>query len=158
MNSEIYLQRTTADHADFQKLVIKLDKELAIRDGESHAFYHQFNKSKTLQHIVLAYSNKQVKACGALKHYSDKIVEIKRMFVQESDRGKGIASLVLKELENWAQELNYEKCILETGENQPEAINLYIKNNYSQIPNYGPYESIYTSVCFEKILSKIESS
>ena len=111
-----------------------------------------------MQHIVLAYSNKQAKACGALKHYSDKIVEIKRMFVQESDRGKGIASLVLKELENWAQELNYEKCILETGENQPEAINLYIKNNYSKIPNYGPYESIYTSVCFEKILSKIESS
>jgi len=152
LNKDIYLLRTTADNADFMKLVIELDKELAVRDGASHAFYHQFNKSKTLQHVVLAYIDNQVKACGALKQYSENIAEIKRMFVLEADRGKGIASLVLKELEGWAKELHFEKCILETGENQPEAINLYFKNNYLRIPNYGPYESIYTSICFEKIL------
>lgn len=152
MNNITTIRRTTAENREFQKLVLALDQELAIRDGELHSFYHQFNKSKTLQQVVLAFINNQAIACGALKQYTDNIVEIKRMFVLESQRGKGIASSVLTELETWARDLHYERCILETGINQPEAINLYKKNNYTIIPNYGPYQTAETSICFEKIL------
>ncbi|ULQ52864.1 GNAT family N-acetyltransferase [Flavihumibacter fluvii] len=74
------------------------------------------------------------------------------MFVPLDRRGKGIASLVLVELEKWSRELGYKKCILETGKNQPEAISLYGKNGYDIIPNYGQYKDIENSVCFEKIL------
>jgi hypothetical protein len=59
---------------------------------------------------------------------------------------------VLGELENWAREMNYAKCILETGWAQPEAISLYKKNLYDIIPNYGQYEGVALSVCFEKEL------
>ena len=48
-------------------------------------------------------------------------MEVKRMFVPLEKRGKGIGSIVLGELENWANELGYQKCILETGKKQPEA-------------------------------------
>ena len=74
------------------------------------------------------------------------------MYVLPPYRGKNIASKILQELEIWARELNYKKCILETGKKQPEAIRLYNKNNYSVIPNYGQYKNIENSVCFEKIL------
>ena len=47
-------------------------------------------------------------------------------------------------------ELSCEKCILETGKRQPEAIELYKKNGYRIIPNYGQYAGIENSVCFEK--------
>lgn len=104
-----------------------LDKELVIRDGELHSFYHQYNSLKVLDHVVVAYYNERAIACGALKKYHENSVEIKRMFVLESERGKGIASTILSELESWAKELKYERCILETGINQPEAINLYKK-------------------------------
>lgn len=144
--------RTTAENTDFQKLALALDQELALRDGELHSFYHQFNKSKALHQVVIAFINDQAIACGALKQYTKNTVEVKRMFVLESERGKGLASSVLFELEVWAKELHYERCILETGINQPEAINLYKKNNYIIIPNYGPYETAYSSICFEKIL------
>ena len=152
MNIRCSILRTIPDNKDFQNLTMALDKELAIRDGELHSFYHQYNSLKVLDHVVVAYYNERAIACGALKKYHENSVEIKRMFVLESERGKGIASTILSELESWAKELKYERCILETGINQPEAINLYKKNNYTTIPNYGQYENIYNSVCFEKIL------
>jgi len=79
-------------------------------------------------------------------------MEVKRMFVPLEKRGKGIASIVLKELENWARELGYKTCILETGIKQPEAITLYKKNNYALIKNYGQYAEVESSACFEKQL------
>jgi len=74
------------------------------------------------------------------------------MYVIPEKRNKGFASEVLKELENWALELSYNKCILETGKRQPEAISLYKKNGYSNIPNYGQYSGVENSVCFQKVL------
>ena len=81
-------------------------------------------------------------------------MEVKRMFTLPESRGKGIATKVLNELENWASELGYAKCMLETGKRQPEAVRLYQKNGYKQIPNYGQYINMDNSVCFEKLMSK----
>ena len=74
------------------------------------------------------------------------------MYTPPESRGKGVASKVLTELETWAAEMSYEKCILETGKKQPEAIGLYKKNGYMLIPNYGQYAEVENSVCFEKLL------
>ncbi len=90
--------------------------------------------------------------CGAIKKYSLNIMEVKRMFTLPEVRGKGIATKILTELEVWAKELSCEKCILETGKKQSEAIELYKKSGYTVIPNYGQYEQIENSVCFEKII------
>ncbi len=74
------------------------------------------------------------------------------MFVPEEFRGRNIAMSILKNLEEWAKDLSYHKCILETGDKMPEAIGLYKKSGYQQIPNYGQYENIENSLCFEKLL------
>ena len=75
------------------------------------------------------------------------------MFVPFEHRGRGIAKEIIKELESWAVELSFKRCILETGLKQPEAIALYTKSGYNSIPNYGQYQGMYNSVCFEKIVS-----
>jgi putative acetyltransferase len=144
--------RTNSDNKDFQKLVLALDADLRIRDGADHAFFAQFNKIDTIRNAVVAYDDETPVGCGAIKHYSEDTMEVKRMYVPPEHRGRGIASDVLKELEGWAKELNYKKCILETGEKQPEAIALYHKNQYGVIPNFGQYADVPTSVCFEKLL------
>lgn len=146
------LKRTNSDDSDFQTLVQLLDTDLAIRDGADHAFFAQFNKIAAIKYVVVAYDNDTAVGCGAIKEYEGNLMEIKRMFVLPEERGKGIASVVLKELENWTIELGYPKCILETGIKQPEAIRLYEKNNYQRIPNYGQYAEVESSVCFEKHL------
>ncbi|WP_066631749.1 GNAT family N-acetyltransferase [Labilibacter marinus] len=146
------LLRTDSTHPDFISLVKELDADLAIRDGEDHAFYAQYNKIDSLKYVVIAYHNDIPLACGAIKEYEPNTMEVKRMYTSPQSRGKGLASLVLAELEKWAQELSYKKCILETGIKQPEAIALYTKNNFQSIPNYGQYTEVKDSRCFEKVL------
>ncbi len=144
--------RTDAKQPDFQELVRHLDNYLAEKDGEEHHFYHQFNSIDTLQYVVLAYKKNQAVACGAMKTLDENTVEIKRMFTLPEYRGRGIAGSVLAALEQWAKEMNYQRCVLETGKRQVEAIALYHKNNYHSIPNYGQYIGVENSICFEKIL------
>lgn len=148
----IEILRTTFENSAFQALVGELDKELALRDGDEHAFYAQYNKTDAIKYVVLAYENGEPVGCGAIREYTENVVEVKRMFVPLDRRGKGIAALVLAELEVWARELGAAKCILETGVKQPEAIRLYEKSGYSRIENYGQYAGIENSVCFEKVL------
>ena len=150
----IRLIRTDSDNQDFIELVKKLDADLAERDSDDHLFYDQFNKVDKIKYVVVAYENDNAMGCGALKEYTSTTMEIKRMYTSPESRGKGIASKVLADLEIWATELSCEKCILETGKRQPEAIGLYKKNGYKIIPNYSQYAEIENSVCFEKELKK----
>jgi putative acetyltransferase len=149
----ISIKRTNSDDKDFQNLVKALDQELAVRDGEDHSFYDQYNKISGIKYAVVVYENNFAVGCGAIKEFEENVMEVKRMFVPLEHRGKSIASVVLKELETWAAELGCKKCVLETGLRQPEAISLYKKNDYKLISNYGQYIGMENSVCFEKILN-----
>ena len=146
----IKIIRTTSENKDFIDLVKLLDADLAERDGDDHAFYHQFNKIDIIKHAVVLYDNQKPLGCGAIKEFDATAMEVKRMYTSPESRGKGIATKILSELEKWTEELSYEKCVLETGKRQPEAIQLYTKSGYKKIPNYGQYVGIENSVCFEK--------
>lgn len=144
--------RTNSNNSDFIKLVAELDADLAIRDGEEHAFYDQFNKIDHINHVIVAYQNGVPVGCGAIKQIETHTVEVKRMYTTPNSRGKGVGTEILKALEQWAEELFYKQCILETGKKQPEAIALYLKNGFIPIPNYGQYKGVENSLCFEKKL------
>ena len=148
----ITIKRTTSDDNNFQELVKLLDLELQERDGDEHLFYAALNKTNTLNYVIVAYDHDEPIGCGALRAFSKDVMEVKRMFVPLQKRGQGIASTILKALEIWCKELGIKKCVLETGKNQPEAIALYKKNHYNIIPNFGKYEDVENSVCFEKEL------
>jgi len=143
--------RTNSENKDFINLISKLDAYLKITDGDDHDFYNQFNGVAIVKHVVVVSKNDAPIGCGAIKHFDSTSVEIKRMFVDTSQRGVGIAPKILTELEIWAKELGYKKCILETGERQVAAVNLYHKCNYKRMDiNYGPYKGVVNSLCFEK--------
>lgn len=145
------LIRTNSENSDFISLVKKLDAYLKITDGDDHDFYNQFNNIDVIKYVVVVYKNDKPIGCGAIKHFDSNRVEVKRMFVDSSQRGFGIAPKILNELEIWAKELSYKKCILETGERQVEAVKLYHKSNYKRMSiNYGQYKGVMNSLCFEK--------
>lgn len=145
--------RTDSKNNDFISLVKELDAFLAVTDGDDHSFYDQYNKLDNIKYVIVAYIDDIPVACGAIKQFNTTTMEVKRMFTSEKSRGKGLASKVLKELEKWALELSFERCILETGIRQVEAVQLYKKNNYTLIENYGQYAGIEESLCFEKKLN-----
>ena len=109
------------------------------------------NKTDFIKNVVVAYANSAPVGCGSFKTFEGQ-AEIKRMFVNQSYRGKGIAKSILSELENWAKELKFTHTVLETGHNQIEAIALYKKTGYRLIPNYGPYMNLPDSICMRKTL------
>ena len=152
----IHLIRTNSGNPDFNGLVRLLDQDLQVRDGAEHAFYAQFNKVSAIRYAVVAYRGDESVGCGAFKEFTGELVEIKRIFVQPAHREQGIAQAILAELEQWAQELHYTGCVLETGKNQPEAIRLYQKVNYQVIPNYGQYAGVENSVCMQKEIGRSE--
>ncbi len=148
----IKIIRTDSDNKDFIDLVSSLDAYLAEIDGEDHLFYAKLNKIAKMKYVVVAYENEKAVGCGAIRENDPNTMEIKRMYTVPENRGKGIATKVLMELELWATGLSYQTCILETGKGQPEAIGLYKKNGYLIIPNYGHYIDVENSICFKKDL------
>ncbi len=148
----IRILRTDSKDERFIELVEALDAELAERDGRDHAFYDQFNKIHAIRHAIILTDGNSNAGCGAIKDFAPGTVEVKRMYVVPEKRGQGLASAILLELETWARELNYSRCILETGKRQPEAIRLYENRGYKRIDNYGQYAAIENSLCFEKWL------
>ena len=150
----ITILRTGSDHPDFVRLVKLLDAELASRDGADHPFYAPFNTIDKIKHALVAYEDERPVGCGAIKPFAPDTMEVKRMYVSAASRNKGVAMKILHELEEWAREMSFSKCVLETGKRQPEAIALYRKSGYTAIPNYGQYAGVDNSLCFRKELIK----
>lgn len=144
--------RTNGNDLAFHHLVVALDKDLAVRDGDEHTFFSQFNKLNDIHHVVLALDSDCAIGCGAFKPFAEGAVEIKRMYTRPTHRNCGVGTLVLTELERWAAELGHARCVLETGRKMTEAIALYEKRGYTATPNYGQYIGVESSVCFEKCL------
>ncbi|KFF17600.1 GNAT family N-acetyltransferase [Chryseobacterium sp. JM1] len=144
--------RTDSSHIDFQNLVKLLDADLAIRNGDEHSFYDQFNKIDNIKNCIVIYIDEKPAACGAFKKFSEDTVEIKRMYTHPDFRKRGLATAIVQELESWARESGYAKAILESSLEQNEALSVYKKSGYCRIPNYGPYIGVDKSVCYDKIL------
>ena len=89
---------------------------------------------------------------AALVDRSDGTGEIKRMFVPDSARGRGIARALLAAIDDAAQAGGIRTLQLETGPEHTAAIALYLASGFTVIPNFGQYVGDAFSVCMEKPL------
>lgn len=151
----ITFKRTNSHDKDFQALVTLLDKDLLSRYGKLQEYYSRFNSIENLPTVIVAYSNDKPVGCGCFKIFRENSVEVKRMYVSNNLRGKGIGTGILTALEKWAAELKNNSIVLETGNNQPEAIHLYEKMGYKVISNYDQYSGVESSICMQKDLIKL---
>lgn len=79
--------------------------------------------------------------------------EIKRVVVDATRRGAGIAGQLMAAVEAVAAQRGADRVILQTGDRQPEAVALYTRLGYLPIPIYPPYSGLVPfSLCFEKSL------
>lgn len=96
-------------------------------------------------------------ACGGLRRLEGPDteglhVEIKRMYVVPAARGTGVATALLRALEDVAESLGLTHLALETGTAQPEAIRFYEREGYRRIPAFGHYVGSPVSLCFRRDL------
>ncbi len=78
--------------------------------------------------------------------------ELKRLFVYDEARGRGLASRLLDRIEADAAGRGIRSLALETGPLQHAAMALYRGRGYEQIELFGQYIGEEFSVCFAKSL------
>lgn len=163
MSHGIQLQHVPYDHPDAVKLNDEVQLEYRVRynDGEGDATYldpAMFAPPRGL--YLLAYD-----ALGApvasggwrsqdrnAEGYADGDAELKRMYVIPQARGLGLARRILAALEDDARAAGRTRMVLETGDQQPEAIALYLSSGYSMAPKFGHYRFHDSSRCMAKPL------
>ncbi|MCE7073201.1 GNAT family N-acetyltransferase [Dyadobacter sp. CY327] len=144
--------RTNSENPDFKKLTDQLDDELCSIYNTNKADYEDYNRISNLPTVMLAYADNVAIGCGCFKIYDEETIELKRMYVTPAFRGKGIASTMVRELEQWAIELGFQNAVLETGTGQPQAIAMYHKLGYTNAEKPGQNEAIGHSVFMVKRL------
>ena len=77
--------------------------------------------------------------CGGFRVVGRDYAEIKRIYVDPSSRGRGLAKALLNRLESESRLLGLLEMKLETGIFQPEAIGLFERCGYTQCPVFGDY-------------------
>jgi GNAT superfamily N-acetyltransferase len=87
--------------------------------------------------FVVGFDDGVAICCGGLKRLPDGACEIKKMFVVEAARGRGVARALLVELEDRARTLGYATARLDTGPRQARAQLMYERAGYAAIENFN---------------------
>jgi GNAT superfamily N-acetyltransferase len=102
----------------------------------------QFSPARSGMFLV-AYFRGDPVGCGGLRQAEapapPDAAELKRLFVVETARRRGIARRILDRLEETAKRLGYAQVVLDTGSKQEAAVALYTATGYHQIPGYSVY-------------------
>lgn len=94
-------------------------------------------------------------ACGGYRFSAPGMAEIKRMYVEPAVRGRGIARLLLAELEQRAAAAGYGIVRLETGLRQPEAMALYESEGYRPVAPYAGHDDWPLSRCYAREVTSV---
>lgn len=159
MNSDIVLTIEDPYHPDAVPLLDEFWAELGELygdEGENQLLPSEISGERCA--FVIAWQNGRAVGCGALRPFpyeahSGEIGELKRIFVTRPARRQGIARRILTRLEEEARTLNYTKLKLETGYPQTEAVQLYEREGWHQVSNYGKYADDPDCICFVKTLA-----
>jgi GNAT superfamily N-acetyltransferase len=86
---------------------------------------------------LVGYEDGRAVAGGGVRHLTDGVAEVKRMYVRPAARSHGVARALLEALEDAARSLGYEAARLDTGPKQGHALQLYRSAGYVDVPPYN---------------------
>jgi GNAT superfamily N-acetyltransferase len=139
------------DTPDATALIAELEAHLApLYPAESR---HGYSIEKLLREGVAFFVIRQDGAaagCGGVKLFGTEYGEVKRMCVRPQFRGLGLARLMLEHLAEHARVKGVGILRLETGIHQVEAIGLYERMGFHNIPPFGEYKEDPLSRFYEK--------
>jgi len=153
----LIIHRESIESQDASALIAALNAELSHLYTEPGVNFFRLLPDELAQGrgaFLIARSERQPVGCGAIRKLDDTTAELKRMYVLPKSRGQGVGRELLQHLEAVGRELGVARLVLETGIRQPEAISMYRKYGYTEIPLFGEYKAVNSnlSVCMEKSL------
>ena len=153
--AEVEIRREAIRSPVAERLICALNAELESRYPEEGANFFRLDAEEVSEGrggFFVAYVGGNPVGCGAVRRIDPGLVEIKRMYVDPSARGRGVGRTILEFLEAQSRELGARRIVLETGPRQPDAIALYAHAGFVEIPLYGEYIGSLFSVCMAKDL------
>lgn len=148
------IREVAYDHPDAILLTALVQAEYVVRYGsQDDSPIDSAHFRLPDGYFVIAYDEGVPAAMGGWRRHDAHEAEIKRMFVREEFRRRGLARTVLAHLEQTAREAAFGVLVLETGLAQPEAITLYRTSGYDDVPTFGYYAEAPESVHLGKALT-----
>ncbi len=144
------LREVSWNHPDSVELRSQQRAEVAMRYGTLDSEPGPAPTADDITVFFVAYSHGVAVGCGGLRERDASEAEIKRMFVSPDHRGTGVSVAILERLEQFAVDRGYARLVLETGDQQPDAVRFYEREGYTRIPNFGYYADSAHSLCFAK--------
>lgn len=124
------------DGADGERLRAAMTAELAAR----YEIPDQETDSPTAEDIdvflIARDGDGEAIGCGALRRLDDGTIEVKRMYVAPAVRGSGVATAILRELEEHACAAGVDTVQLSTGTKQPDAVRFYEREGYGPLAGH----------------------
>jgi GNAT superfamily N-acetyltransferase len=152
----ITIQRADLMNERSLALITSLNAELQAMYPEPGANHFKLDPGEVAEgrgaFLVVSRAGTPV-GCGALRMLDPETAELKRMYVDPTQRGHGLGRRLVEALEAEARALGVRRLVLETGPRQLAALALYEATGFRPIPLYGEYcLSPDTSVCLGKEL------
>lgn len=148
----VELREVAWDHPDSERLRDDQQAEIAIRYGTPDSEPGPKPSASDITVFFVAYDGDEAVGCGGLRQLDEQHGEIKRMYVVPHRRGAGVSTAILAHLEHEARRRGWDRLVLETGDEQPDAVRFYVREGYTPIPRFGYYVNSELSLCYEKRL------
>ena len=132
--------KTEQDFADAKDLFLEyansLNFELCFQNFENEISDLPAQYSEPTGCIILCYKDDKPIGCVGLRKFAEGICEMKRLYLKNEARGKGIGRVLAEKVIEKAKELGYKKMQLDTIETMKEAISLYKSMGFKEISPY----------------------
>lgn len=140
----------SAESADFRSLAALLDAYYFTLVGDIQLKYAEPNRPENMNALVVAYEGEFPIACGAWKAIDGETAEIKRIYVRETYRRRGVAGALIRTLEESVAATGRKKLILETAVDTTGSHQLYLSLGYKLRDYYGSPAGADNCMCFHK--------
>jgi putative acetyltransferase len=156
--AEIAVEPVARATDEVRDLIAELDRDLAqgYLPEQQHGLRLEAIFERLVRFFVARLDGIAV-GCGGVALF-DTFAEVKRMYVRENVRGRGVARALLATIESETAKNGLALLRLETGDRQFDAIRLYERAGFSVCDAFEPYASmapdaIATSIFYEKRLT-----
>jgi putative acetyltransferase len=158
--TDIDVERVATATDELRALIGELDQVLAAEylPEQRHGLALEALFQPHIRFFVARLNGAAI-GCGGVALF-DGFAEVKRMYVRETVRGRGVAQALLTRIETEARAAGFATLRLETGERQAAALRFYAKCGFTPCTAFGDYaamppDAIATSVFLEKRLSPV---
>ena len=144
------IRPVTAKSEDFRTLAALLDAYYFTLVGDIQLKYAEPNRPENMNALLVVYEGEKAIACGAWKAIDAEMAELKRIYVLPECRRQGVASAMIRALEDSIAATGRKKLILETAVDTTSSHNLYLSLGYQLRDYYGSPAGADNCMCFHK--------